>query len=47
MQGRVQLALVILLAGCGDTGPDLADFVGVWQLTSVNLLSNISAGASR
>jgi hypothetical protein len=36
MQWRVLLAITIVVAGCGDSGPDSGSYTGAWQLTSVN-----------
>ena len=37
MQCRPLLAMMILVTGCGDSGPEADSYTGVWLLTSVNV----------
>ena len=36
MQWLVLLAITVVVAGCGDSGPDPESYIGAWLLTSVN-----------
>jgi hypothetical protein len=36
MPYRLLIALMMLLAACGDSGPDSVSYTGAWRLTSVN-----------
>jgi hypothetical protein len=44
MQCRVLLIMLILVAACGDSGPETDRFTGLWRLTSVNTQPLPSAG---
>lgn len=49
MQCRLLLTAIVVLAACGDSGPDPDSYTGPWRLTSVNTqplpsLGNVTGG---
>jgi hypothetical protein len=44
MQRRLLLVTMILVAACGDGGPEISRFEGLWRLTSVNVQPLPSTG---